>query len=250
MTTLPGTEEVKLVSIRAVVNVHRAAEFVVPRHEVLVVHGAYGTGKATAVHAYLDHQPLPVTWLDMLPNQSARDLVRRLHDQVLNPEILSERDRQDDLVEALQQDRIVVVRHAHRLSSEAAGMLQWLHARPAHAWTMVLVGGPPTGKAIALDPLLRGAVASTVEVKPLNGRELMDALQSMHPLLLGAGTELLSEIDSRVCHGLLGHWGRFLQHAIHLRDVITALRGDPPVLDRDLAKAVLADMPTTTHKVH
>jgi hypothetical protein len=250
MTTLAGTEEVQLVSTPAVVNVSRAAEFVVPRHEVLVVHGAYGTGKATAVHAYLDHQPLPVTWLDMLPNQSARDLVRRLHDQVLNPEILSERDRQDDLVEALRQDRIVVVRHAHRLSSEAAGMLQWLHARPAHAWTMVLIGGPQTGKAIALDPLLRGAVASTVEVKPLNGTELMDALQSMHPMLLGAGTELLSEIDSRVCHGLLGDWARFLQHAIHLRDRITARGDDPPVLDRHFAKAVLAAMPTTTHKAH
>lgn len=251
MAMLCGTEEVRLVPTPAVKKIHEAAEFVVPLHEVLVVHGENGTGKSTAVQSYLDRQPLPVTWLDMQPRQSARDLLRRLHGQVINPEILAERDLQDDLIEALrEQERIVVIRHAHRLTGEAAGMLQWLHARPGHSWSMVMVGGPSTGKAIARDAELRDAVASTVEVKPLTGMDLMAALQSMHPMLLGAGPDLLTEIDRRVCHGLLGHWARFLQCAFHLRDRLAARGGEAPVLDRTFAKAVIAALPTTTRKAH
>ena len=250
-TRLPGTDEAKLVRTPALSRIEAAAALVVPHHEILVVHGEHGTGKNTAVDTYLAGQPHPVIDLELQPRQSSKDIVRWLHDRVVAADVLPERDLQDDLVEALAaEQRIVVVRHAHRLSAEAAGQLQWLHARPGHAWSLFLIGGPRTGAAISRDPLLRGAVTATVEVKPLKGDELLGVLQSMHPLFLGAGVELLTEIDSRVCHGLLRNWARFLQHAIHLRDLVTAHGSDAPVLDRRFAKAVVQSLPTTTHKAH
>ena len=63
------------------------------------------------------------------------------------------------------------------------------------------------------DPLLTGAVCATVEVTPLKGDELIRVLQDSHQMLLGAGVALLREIDYKVCHGVLAHWARFLQHA-------------------------------------
>lgn len=229
--------------------IEAAAALVVPQHEILVVHGEHGTGKHTAVTAYLEAQPLPVVELEMPPRQSSKDIVRWMHTAVVADAELPERDLQDDLVEALAaEDRIVLIRYAHRLCAEAAGQLQWLHNRPDHRWSLFLVGGPATGAALERDPLLREAVAATVEAKPLRGDELIRVLQNMHQMFLGAGADLLTEIDTRVCHGIFGHWARFLQHALHLRDLIAARGDDPPVLDRRFAKAVLQSMPTTTRK--
>jgi hypothetical protein len=70
----------------------------------------------------------------------------------------------------------------------------------------------------------------------------------MHDLFLGADRDLLAEIDDKVCHGVIEHWARFLQHTVHLRDRLIADGHDRPVLDRQFARAVIQTMPTTTLK--
>ena len=70
----------------------------------------------------------------------------------------------------------------------------------------------------------------------------------MHQMFLGAETDLLTEIDTRVCHGVIRQWARILQIAIHLQERAVANGKTAPVLDRTFAKAVLASLPTITTK--
>ncbi len=246
---LAGLDEARTVRTPAFQRVADTAALVVPRHEIALVHGPHSTGKRTALRSWLAGQDLPVARVTLAGTESGRKLLQLLHDQVIAPDDLPERDLQDDLVEALAaQPRIVVIEHTERLTAEAAGQLEWLHGRPGQQAAWFLVGGPQAAKAIGKDPLLWDAICATVEVSPLKGEDLFRALQGMHDLFLGAGTDLLVEIDDRVCHGILGRWSRVLQHAIHLRDRLVANGYDRPVLNRTFTKAVLASMPATALK--
>ena len=51
-----------------------------------------------------------------------------------------------------------------------------------------------------------------------------------------------------MCHGVIRHWSRFLQVAIHLRHPAVANGKNAPVLDRAFAKAVLASLPSIMTK--
>ncbi|MBN1093445.1 hypothetical protein JKP75_13255 [Blastococcus sp. TML/M2B] len=246
---LAGLEEARVVRTPAFARIADTAALVVPRHEIALIHGPHSTGKRTALNTWLAGQELPVARLTLAGNESGRKLLQLLHDQVIAPDDLPERDLQDDLVEALAaQPRIVVVEHTERCTAEAAGQIEWLHGRPGQQAAWFLLGGPQAAKAIGRDPLLWDAICATVEVAPLTDEVLLRALRGMHDLFAGADTDLLTEIDTRVCHGVLGRWSRFLQHAIHLRDQAVALGRERPVLDRPFAKAVLASMPATVLK--
>jgi hypothetical protein len=241
----------RLARVPATAAIAHASDLVIPAHEIAVITGEHGTGKTTALARVLADRPEPVTTLTLPPRQTSRDIVRWLHDAVITSDDLPERDLQDDLAEALAvRARIVVIEHAHRLSKEAAGQLQYLHARPGAQWSLFLVGGPGTVPAVTQDGLLREAICQTITVQPLKGETLIRALQDMHDLYLGAGTELLAIIDQKVCHGRLAAWVRFLQHAIHLRDRVAAAGRPAPVLDLTFAKAVIAHLPTTMRKAH
>lgn len=254
--TVPDLPGARLVDTPACKRIATSAGFVVPDGQVCLIHGPVGTGKATALRRYLATQDLPVTWIDLPATFSTKELISWLYDDVAGyPDDLPVRDLQDDLVRALaQQQRIVVVRYADRLTKEAAGQLQWLHDRPGASWSLFLVGSPGTPETVQRDALLRGCIAQTVQVTPLRGRDLLTALGGIHPLLLGAGSELLTEIDAQVCHGLLSHWARFLHVALTVSARAVAAGHDAPVLDRKLAKATLSLMPTTmteaTKKAH
>ncbi|WP_141014464.1 AAA family ATPase [Nocardioides sambongensis] len=239
----------RLVATPAVKDVRQTAGYVIPRAEGMLVHGPIGTGRSTAVKAYLQEQALPWHWLDLSPGLSAKQLDTRLLRQVATDDVdLPQRDVQDDLVDALAaQPRILVIRHAERLTTEAAGELQWLHDRPDAAWSLILIGNETVGTAIHRDPLLANAITGTVRVGPLKDRNLLSTLQSLHPLFLTADPQLLIRIDDKVCHGNLGHWTRFLDRALALHHQHQAqhtalpdsLDNDHPRLDVPLAKATL-----------
>jgi len=193
---------------------------------------------------------MPVHEIDLEPSMSSKDMVRRLHRAVVGHEDVSERDLQDDLIEALGVARcIMLIRHADRLTREASAQLHWLHERPGTCWPLFLLGGPGTGAALDREAHLRGSVLQTVEVEPLRERALMDVLQALHPLLLGAGVQLLGQIDKAVCHGILAHWITFLRVALHIQALAVEAGHPAPVLDRDLTRATIAHLPTTiTHR--
>lgn len=248
---LAGLDEVTVVRTPVFDRLEEIADFVVPRTEVLVVDGDHGVGKTVLVDDVVSRHPLPATVVRLPPRQSSRDVVRSLHREIASgsdTDELTERDLQDDLVRLLAEPQIIVVRDAHRLSTEGAGQLEWLHIHPTAEWTLILEGGPGTAAAIQRDAQLRGRIASTLTVPILKDRQLLDTLQRMHPLFLGADTDLLTEIDKRVCHGVLRHWARFLQVAVHIHERAVTNGHHPPVLDRPFAKAVLAALPTTITK--
>lgn len=250
-TLLSGLGDARLVRTPAFDDLDNAAEFVVPRAEILIIEGDGGVGKTVLTDDFSTRQTLPVSIIELPPRQSSRDIVRWIHEAVCtgtDSEELTERDIQDDLTQVLSKPRIVIVRNAHRLSIEAAGQLEWLHSHRATSFSLIIEGGNGTINAVEREALLRGRIASTVRVHPLQGRDLLDALRAMHVMFLGADSDLLIEIDNRVCHGVIRHWSRFLQVAIHLRDRAAANGKDAPVLDRAFAKAVLASLPSIMTK--
>lgn len=251
MLDLAPDHAVEIVATPATGAVEQALRFVIDDAGIALIHGPVGTGKCTAVNMALRREELPITEIDLPVSYTAKEVVRWLHDAIAVTNDLNElpiRDLQDDLVEMLNANpRVVAVRNAERLSREAAAHLQWLHDRPGANWPLVLVGAPSSVRAVERDALLRCRVTQTVAVKPLASNDLVATLQSMHPLLFGPGGDLLLEIDSRVCHGVLANWMHFLRIAFYIRDQAIAAGRDAPLLDRTLAKAVLAKMPSFTH---
>ncbi|MDA8063874.1 MAG: ATP-binding protein [Actinomycetota bacterium] len=244
----PNLDGARIVRTSAFDELDDVGAFVVAHSEVLVVDGDHGVGKRTLISDWAGRQTVPVASVSLPPRQSSRDIARLIHAAVTRDaesDEMTERDLQDDLVTLLSSPGILVIRNAHRLSGEAAGQLEWLHSAAAGGRALVIEGGPGTATAIERDALLRGSVACTLTVQPLKGRELLDVLQQMHMLFLGAEPDLLVEIDTRVCHGLLLHWARFLQVALRLRQRAVSNGRSAPVLDRKFAKAVLAGMPAT-----
>ncbi|WP_435771373.1 AAA family ATPase [Nocardioides sp. SYSU DS0651] len=236
----------------ALTEVRHTAEYVIPRNEVMLVHGAIGTGRSTAVSAYLATQRLASHQIDLPPSQNAIKINTWLYRQLAPNADLPLRDLQDDLIEALgEQDRIIVIRNVERLTSEAAGQLQWLHAHPHTRFAMILIGDEAVGDALRRDPLLAHAITGTVHVKPLTSGKLLDCLQGLHPLLRNAEPPLLTAIDDQVCHGNLARWTNFLHRALWLyeRDP-SAPVGTPPRLDKRLAQATIASLAKIPNRKH
>ncbi|MEY2711038.1 MAG: hypothetical protein RL487_821 [Actinomycetota bacterium] len=244
---LAGLEEAHLVRTPAFDELDNAADFVVARSEILVLDGDGGVGKTVLTDDFATRQAVPVSIIELPPRQTSREMVRWMHQAVCSEtdsDELSERDIQDALLRMLTEPRIVIVRNAHRLSVEASGQLEWLHSHRATSFSLVIEGGMGTVNAIEREALLRGRVASTIRVLPLQGQELLRTLQAMHTLFLGADTDLLTEIDTRVCHGIIRNWARILQSALHLQQRAVANGKAAPVLDRAFAKVVLAELPS------
>lgn len=235
----------KVQATPAVREVALTADYVLPRREVMVVHGGLGTGRTTAVKAHLESQLLPWHQIDLPPSQSSIKINSWLYRQIATKADLPLRDLQDDLVEALsEQDRIVVIRHAERLTNEAAGQLQWLHAHPDTRFAMILIGDEAVGLAVQRDPLLAHAVTGTVHVKPLTDRVLLRVLQGLHPMFLNADPALLTAIDAQVCHGNLSRWVKLHDRARWLSEHDPAAPlGGHPHLDKRLAQAAIASLP-------
>lgn len=251
MLNLMPTDEIRIVGTPTTRAVDQSMRFVIHNAGIGLIHGLVGIGKSTAVDLALEDEALPITSIDLPVSYTAKEVVRWLYDAISATDDLGElpiRDLQDDLVQMLNaHPRVVVVRNAERLSREVAAHLQWLHDRPGANWPLMLIGAPNSVRAVERDALLRCRIAQTVSVEPLRGNDLALALQSMSMLLLGANRDLLLEIDSRVCHGVLANWRHFLDIAFYIRGQAKAAGLDAPQLDRTLAKAVIGKMPSFAH---
>lgn len=245
----PLTAPARLIRTPAFNDIADAADLVVPDFETAVIHGRAGTGKYTAAVTVLGERAEPLIEVDLEPGMSSKDLARRLYRAVVGHDDISERDLQDDLVRALAaQPRIVLVRRADRLTREAAGQLQWLHARPGRRWALFLLGGPGTGEAIAREAHLRGSVLRTIEVQPLHGAAGLHLIQQLHPLLRDAKPNLVKQVDDHVCHGVLRHWHIFLRIAQQIARQAEAVGNPCAVLTEDLAQATVSKLPSTVRK--
>lgn len=214
-------------------------------HAIMVVAGEHGTGKRLALLTCLTEQTLPHHVVPLPPSPSAKDMIRLLYEAVhAEDDVFALRDMQDALDETLSgSPRIIVVDRAHRLTAQAAEQLHYLHSRPGAAWTLVLLGGPDTIRAISTSAALRGDIVAAVEVKPLAAAEAVSTVRGMHPLLATADHALLETINNQLCKGLLKSWAVFLQGAIYLRNQAAENGTEAPLLDKDLARATIARMP-------
>ncbi len=215
-------------------------------HGTMVVAGEHGTGKRFALMTCLSEQPVPWHTLVMPPTVSAKDMIRLLYEAVHEQDdVFALRDMQDDLVETLSgAPRIVVIDGADQLTSQAAEQLHYLHGRAGATWTLALLGGPDTARAITSSAGLRGEVIAAAEVPRLTGHDLLQAVRAMHQMFLIPEDQLLELIDKQICKGLLKNWARFLQAALYLRHLAADRGEDPPSLDVHLARAVVQLLPT------
>lgn len=248
---LPGLDgEARIVRTRVFTTIADRLAFTIAHHGTLVVAGHHGTGKRLATLTCLAEQPLPHVVVPLTPAPTDHQIVRLLHQAIHHDRDGSDlAAMQDDLADTLaEQPRIVVIDHADELTVKAAGQLQYLHARPGAAWTLLLLGGPGTSRAVAASARLTGDVLATVEVHPLTGDELITAVRGMHQLFAMADQPLLQLIDRDLCHGLLKQWARFLQIALSLRERAVHAGKQAPVLDVTLARAVTTLMPQVARK--
>lgn len=223
--------------------------FTVSNAGTMVVAGPRGSGKGVALKAALQAQSLPFTIVTMPPAPSENRLMSLLVDAVLGDrEDYDLRDMQDDLVETLSKESsILVIDQAQELTTKAASQLQYLHSRPGAPWSLLLVGCETVDHASTTSARLRGDIITTAEVNPLKGDHLLDALRAIHACFSISDPKLLKAIDHDYCHGLLGRWILFLQHALHLAD---AARADAPTpeITLQLARAATALMPPTARR--
>jgi hypothetical protein len=151
---------------------------------------------------------------------------------------------QDELIDTLTSTpSILVVDHAEQLTTKAANQIQYLRNQARGTLTVILLGGPELGHAIATSARLQGDVAHTVHVTALQGEELIHTVRAMHPLFGMAEHGLLQLIDKQICQGLLGNWAKYLRHGLRIRDERLQAGLDAPVLDADFARAITALTP-------
>lgn len=217
-----------------------SADYVVPHGQIACVSGMVGVGKSTALRAVLEKRGAATSWVDLPSVYTPKSLIERIYlDVVGDPEDFPQRDLQDDLIaELTSSGRVVVIGNAERLTKEAAGQLEWLHAQST-GWALYLVGIPGTSARIASEPHLASALADIVEVRPLSTIELHTVLPNIHDLFLGADRILIDSIDTTL-KGNLGLWMKFLHRALHIRDLAIQAGRDAPTLDVTLARATFA----------
>lgn len=210
----------------------------------MVVAGPRGAGKRIALAAALGGQGLPYQFVTMPPAPSENRLMAALVDVVLGGrEDYELRDMQDDLVDALNRESgILVIDHAHELTTKAASQLQYLHGRPGTRWTLVLLGSDDLERVSTTSARLRGDIIAATEIQPLKGDALIRVLRGMHASFGISDPKLLKLIDHDYCFGLLRRWGVFLQHTLELTHA-TEPTSPPPEIDLNLAKATVALMP-------
>lgn len=211
----------------------------------MVVAGDHGTGKRFATLTCLAEQPLPHDVITLPPAVSAKDMVRLLYEAVHHEDdVFALRDMQDELLTTLsEQPRVIVIDNADQLTSQAAEQLHYLHRREEAAWTLVLIGGPDTARALSTSAGLRGEVVAAVDVRALSGKHLLHAVRGLHQVFLIPEDQLIELIDKQVCKGLLKNWARFLQATLYLQATAVNRGEDQPSLDVQLARAVIRLMP-------
>lgn len=234
---LPGA---RLAVTPAVRRIGESVDYVVSSAAVGCITGPKGTGKSTALQAVLDRRSLPTSWVELPATYSVKQLIQWIYLDVLgDPEEFPQRDLQDDLIEELTgSGRTVVVAHAERLTKEAAGQLEWLHAR-SPGWALYLVGLPATRTRVSTEPHLMAALVDAVDIRALSTEELHTVLPDIHDVFLGADRILIDRIDQHL-KGNLGLWMKFLHRALHIRTLAEKAGRPTPPLDVDLARAALA----------
>jgi len=233
---IPGA---RLAVTPATRRVGESADYVVPSSQVGCITGASGVGKSTALRQALDLRGTPSTWIDLPPVYTPKELIQWIYlDVVGDPEDFPQRDLQDDLVvELAGSGRVVAIRHAERLTREAAGQLEWLHSR-SPGWAMYVVGLPAARARLATEPHLMSAMVDAVEVRSLATTELHAVLPKIHDLFTTADRELIDRIDQSL-DGNLELWVKFLHRALHIRDLARQAGRPVPPLNVDLARATL-----------
>jgi type II secretory pathway predicted ATPase ExeA len=132
------------------------------------------------------------------PNKSAREL-RRMCEEVL-----------------AERQRVVVIDECQHLSNLWHQQLRSLHDHPESQFALLLSGGVNAQKTLKRDQQLESRVAMQITFAPLEGTELLDVLNRLHPVLANTPDELLAEIDHRDCRGNLRRWTTVLEIALGL----------------------------------
>jgi hypothetical protein len=245
LESIPGAQ---FVQIPAVQHITATVDYVFPNALVGCITGDIGVGKRTALRHVIGKRDAAHTWIDLPRSYTTKEVIRWLYrDIVGDPENLPRQDVQDDLITELTRNpRNIIIGNADRLTAELSGQLDWLHER-SPGWGLLLVGKTGSDAKIAADPHLAAAVCELVTIKPLNQKQLLTVLPSIHQMFLGATPELLIEIDSKGLYGNLERWMQFLQRGLIIRDQVAQAGKDVPEFTRQFAKAVLAKIPAA-HK--
>jgi AAA domain len=176
-------------------------------HGMLVVEGASGAGKSTAIEHLLSTLPAECVVLHLgnlaRGNEVATELAELLGAESLGT---SGKALRKALKRALKGRNVVIfVDEADRLNADGLRCLRYLWDQPGRTWCLILAGRD-FDRAFALVPEIGNRQGRYAPFDPLSGPSLVKALQSLHPLFANTGESVLKEIDASSCHGLLVSW--------------------------------------------
>lgn len=245
---MPETISPKIATTRVTREVSDMLARVVKENGIGLITGPLGIGKRTATANALNSHPPQTVTVELPVAHSPRDLVRWLHDAlalIRAENSFTTREIQDDVCDLLDDIRpAVVVTNCERLTRDSAAHLQWLHHRTQRSWPMILIGNQTTHRAIARDDLLLTSVTRTLECKPFDETELLEAVRAMHEKVTYSDRALLLAIDKAVCRGSLTYWALFIRNLEDILDNAGPEDNTPSVLTVDVAKQVAARMPS------
>lgn len=211
------------------------------------ISGPIGTGRRTSLTVALKEAHLANVWLSLPPAYGTRDLISDLHAKLIGqPDDMTLRQLQDDVLEVLHQRPLAVcVINAERLSLEASGQLHWLHDRAGSRWTLILLGAPQFAGVLKRQAHLREGIDLSVQVQKIPKTEIGGILDQIHYMFASTNRELISQIDSKVCRGLLSRWIRFLHACLEISE---ERQVEIPILDTELAQEAIMRLPMITER--
>lgn len=203
--------------------------------------GEPGTGKTYALDHYVRHSPLDHAWITASPSPTRREIFEELIYELEGVEATgSARQLRRDCEELLATTRrVVVVDEAQYLSVLWLKQLRGLHDSGRGRWALFLVGGIGTANTISKHDALSTRLGYRIDFNPLEGPELLAALNAYHPVFANTPDEILDAIDGR--DGFGGNfraWTTFLRNA----QPLLAKSKTPDRLSTPVVKAVFTTM--------
>lgn len=197
-------------------------------HKPLVVFGPRGSGKTFSVaraceHVLAGEPDCGIAYLRIPAADRGRGLYRSALQQITAgktvPPGATETQLLWDLTQLLsEQERIVVVDEAHRISTRAQDAIQNLVDAANSKATWVLLGGPDTPTKLL--PELWSRASAKVEFRRLADDEVAAVLSAMHPLFAATDPALLQSMNRMSARGELRYWISILARALRYRQVI------------------------------
>ena len=208
-----GVPEGRLIPGPAFMTVDAAIQRVRDQPGVLILHGATGTGKRTAIRYWGDQRDVRPTRIAHTDRTRQARITRQLASLVLSDVPRNDIvDIQREVIHAMAAKPVPVWFDPDRFSANGVRLVRHIWEESGGAFPL-LISCTDTGLArVTHDAVLLDA-AEVVRFRALAKTEIITWIPGYHPLYRDAPDNRLVFIDDHYAHGLLSRWKTFTNTA-------------------------------------